>query len=222
MLLQYQKRELLQQMFFLSSSPLRTEADNWFLRELRGRYDTVLRYVATHPGCSNADLTDHLNQLGESQASQAGGYIKILRERYGMIERLLPVFASAKARSGRFYIRDNFLRAWLAALATPTASINFRPLPDLVDEADRRLREVEGQGFERLVRALYEERRALVGALILMVGTAVFSGTIMHVIEGHAQPEKFGTNEVKMKRMPSTDRRLRIAIVSVLISNCSS
>jgi voltage-gated potassium channel len=44
-----------------------------------------------------------------------------------------------------------------------------------------------------LSRALYEERRALVGALILMVGTAVFSGTIMHVIEGHAQPEKFGT-----------------------------
>lgn len=44
-----------------------------------------------------------------------------------------------------------------------------------------------------LSRALYEERRALVGALILMVGTAVFSGTIMHVIEGHAQPDKFGT-----------------------------
>lgn len=44
-----------------------------------------------------------------------------------------------------------------------------------------------------LSRALYEERRALVGALILMVGTAVFSGTIMHVIEGPAQPDKFGT-----------------------------
>jgi len=44
-----------------------------------------------------------------------------------------------------------------------------------------------------LSRALYEERRALVGALILMMGTAVFSGTIMHVIEGHAQPDKFGT-----------------------------
>lgn len=44
-----------------------------------------------------------------------------------------------------------------------------------------------------LGRALYEERRALIGALILMVGTAVFSGTIMHVIEGTAQPEKFGT-----------------------------
>ena len=42
-------------------------------------------------------------------------------------------------------------------------------------------------------RALYEERRALLGALVLMVGTAVFSGAIMHAIEGHAQPERFGT-----------------------------
>jgi voltage-gated potassium channel len=44
-----------------------------------------------------------------------------------------------------------------------------------------------------LGRALYEERRALIGALILMMGTAVFAGTIMHVIEAPAQPDKFGT-----------------------------
>lgn len=44
-----------------------------------------------------------------------------------------------------------------------------------------------------LGRALYEERRALVGAMILMIGTAVFSGTIMHLIEGAAQPKQFGT-----------------------------
>ncbi|MCE9521672.1 MAG: cyclic nucleotide-gated ion channel/potassium channel family protein [Alphaproteobacteria bacterium] len=42
-------------------------------------------------------------------------------------------------------------------------------------------------------RALYGERRALIGALVLMVGTAVFSGAIMHAIEVRAQPEKFGT-----------------------------
>lgn len=42
-------------------------------------------------------------------------------------------------------------------------------------------------------RALYGERRALIGALVLMLGTAVFSGAIMHAIEGRAQPEKFGT-----------------------------
>jgi voltage-gated potassium channel len=44
-----------------------------------------------------------------------------------------------------------------------------------------------------LSRALYDERRALIGAFILMVGTAVFSGAVMHAIEGQAQPEKFGT-----------------------------
>lgn len=44
-----------------------------------------------------------------------------------------------------------------------------------------------------LGRALYEERRALVGAMILMIGTAVFSGTIMYLIEGQAQPKQFGT-----------------------------
>lgn len=44
-----------------------------------------------------------------------------------------------------------------------------------------------------LGRALYEERRALIGAMILMIGTAVFSGTIMHVIEAEAQPKQFGT-----------------------------
>jgi voltage-gated potassium channel len=44
-----------------------------------------------------------------------------------------------------------------------------------------------------LSRALYEERRALTGALILMLGTAVFSGTVMHAIEGDAQPQTFGT-----------------------------
>lgn len=44
-----------------------------------------------------------------------------------------------------------------------------------------------------LGRALYEERRALVGAVILMMGTAIFSGAIMHVIEGQAQPRQFGT-----------------------------
>lgn len=44
-----------------------------------------------------------------------------------------------------------------------------------------------------LGRALYEERRALIGATILMIGTAVFSGTVMHLIEAEAQPKQFGT-----------------------------
>ena len=44
-----------------------------------------------------------------------------------------------------------------------------------------------------LSRALYEERRALSGALVLMVGTAIASGAVMHAIEADAQPKTFGT-----------------------------
>ena len=44
------RRTVLRSLFFSSSSPLRNEADNWFLRELRGRYDMVLQFLAKHPG----------------------------------------------------------------------------------------------------------------------------------------------------------------------------
>src|SRR5687767_2784907 len=43
------RRDLLRRIFFQSSAPLRGEAENWFLHELRGRYDLVLKFVATHP-----------------------------------------------------------------------------------------------------------------------------------------------------------------------------
>ncbi len=152
------RQTLLTRMFFSSSSPLRTEADNWFLHELRGRYDLVLKYVARHPGCSNADLNDHARSVDPSGEKQVGGYVKILRDRYRMIERLQPVFARPSEKNGRFYVGDNFLRSWLAALATPTASVSFRPLELLVAEAEKRLAEAEGHGFERLVGTLYQER----------------------------------------------------------------
>lgn len=150
--------ELLERMFFSSSSPLRNEADNWFLRELRGRYDLVLKYVATHPGCTNGDIDTHTRSVDSTSEKQVGGYIKILREKFRMIDRLQPIFAKPTARNGRFYITDNFLRSWLAALQTTTAAVHFRPLPQLVAESDARLAEAEGHGLERLVATLYQER----------------------------------------------------------------
>lgn len=50
-------------MFFESSSPLRTEAENWFLKELRGRYDVVLKFIARHNGCMHSDLQEHVRQV---------------------------------------------------------------------------------------------------------------------------------------------------------------
>lgn len=118
------RADLLRRMFFSSSSPLRGEADNWFLRELRGRYDMILQHLARHPGCSNADIEAAIAQVSRlGEAKQVGGYLKILTERYRMIERRSPIFAKTKARSGRYYIRDNFLRAWLSALQRPVSML---------------------------------------------------------------------------------------------------
>ncbi len=152
------REELLAGMFFRSSSPLRTEADNWFLSELRGRYDVLLKYIARRPGCSHGEIVGHVRELSPDSAEQAGGYLKILLEKYRMIERRLPVFASPRARRSRYYLRDNFLRSWLAALHSPVSAVNFRPEVELVRQADRRLVDAEGYGLERLVAQLYEER----------------------------------------------------------------
>ena len=82
----------------------------------------------------------------------------MLSERYQLIEKRLPVFAAQKARRSRYYLTDNFLRAWLAALAGPVAAVSFRPVDQPVADADQRLRDVEGRAFEKLVGVLYEER----------------------------------------------------------------
>jgi uncharacterized protein len=156
------RKPLLRSLFFSSSSPLRNEADNWFLRELRGRYDMILQYLARHPGCTNADIEAAMADLsGPGKVRQVGGYLKILSERYRMIERRLPIFSPPRARSGRYHIRDNFLRAWLSALQRPVSAVAFRPVDTLIDQADERLAEVEGYALEDLAGQLYEERSRL-------------------------------------------------------------
>lgn len=148
---------LLKALFFSSSSPLRGEADNWFLRELRGRYDMLLQYVARHPGCNNADIVAAISSLSPQEGKQAGGYLKTLTERYRMVERRLPIFASPRARTGRYYISDNFLRSWLMALQRPVSAIHFRPEDQLVAQADQLLMDAEGAALEALAGRLYEE-----------------------------------------------------------------
>ena len=154
-----ERGELLNKMFFGSSSPLRSEADNWTLRELRGKYDIVLKYIARHRGCMHGDLLAHVKEASqESSDEQVGSYIKILAEKYKIVDKKLPIFASAKAKKTRYYLADNFLRAWLAAVASQVAAINFRPIDDLVKNANERLFDVEGGSLEKLVATLYQER----------------------------------------------------------------
>jgi hypothetical protein len=152
------RRELLEKAFFASSSPLRTEADNWFLKELHGRYDVILKFVARHPGCAHGELLEYVRTVSEDTKEQVGGYLKVLIEKYRIIEKRLPIFAKQKEKKGRYYLTDNFLRAWLAALASPVSAMAFRPLDVVVRQADERLAEVEGPALEKLVATLYEER----------------------------------------------------------------
>lgn len=152
------RRTLLERAFFRSSSPLRTEADNWFLKELHGRYDVVLKFVARTPGCSHGELVEHVRQVSPGTDEQVGGYLKVLVERYGLIERRLPIFARDSAKRGRYYLTDNFLRAWLGALSSPISALNFAPAERLIAQADERLADLEGHALEKLVGQLYEER----------------------------------------------------------------
>ena len=149
---------LLRRIFFESSSPLRTEAENWFLRELRGRYDVVLKFVARNPGRMHNELVQAIREASGNPETQIGGYLKVLIERFRLIEKKLPVFAKPEAKRSRYYVTDNFLQSWLAALANPVSAIAFRPVEQLVQEADERLREIEGLALEKLAGRLYEER----------------------------------------------------------------
>ncbi len=44
-----------------------------------------------------------------------------------------------------------------------------------------------------LLDALYSERHALVGCFVILLGASLIVATLMHVVEGAVQPEKFGT-----------------------------
>jgi hypothetical protein len=152
------RRSLIRSMYFESSAPLRHEAENWFLHELRGRYDTVLKFVAKNPGMMHNELVKTIQHVSGEETGSIGAYLKTLTERYRLIERKLPIFAPDKARQGRYYVTDNFLSAWLAALASRVSAKGFRPVEQLVAEADEQLATVEGTGLEKLVGRLYEER----------------------------------------------------------------
>lgn len=156
--LKAQRQTILREMFFESSSPLRTEADNWFLHELKGKYDTVLKFVARHAGMMYNELVQSILSVSGEETKSIGGYLQVLTERYRLIERKLPVFSPDKARQGRYYVTDNFLSAWLAVLANRVSARAFRPLEQLVAEADQGLAEIEGVGLEKLAGQLYEER----------------------------------------------------------------
>lgn len=88
-----ERQTLLRRIFFESSSPLRAEAENWFLRELRGRYDVVLKFVTRNPGSKHNELVEAIRESTGSPDTQVGGYLAVLVERFRLIEKKLPIFA---------------------------------------------------------------------------------------------------------------------------------
>ncbi len=74
-----------------------------------------------------------------------------------MIERVNPIFAKDQGRKARYQITDNFLAAWLAAIARNVQLARIRPVDEAIARADDALKTHEGYAFEKLVRLALEE-----------------------------------------------------------------
>jgi uncharacterized protein len=148
-------RELLIRMFLRGSSPLSEEADTWFLRELRGRAVSILHYLADHPGCNHAELVSALNDPHDR--TPLGTHITRLVNGYAMVDKLQPVFSDSKSRNARYYITDNFLKAWLAVAKPAREAARLKPIEKALAPALSRLETLEGFAFEKLIRCLHTE-----------------------------------------------------------------
>jgi AAA+ ATPase superfamily predicted ATPase len=153
--------DLLRALFFEGPAPLREEGRAWLLDELRGRYDLFLRYIAEHPVCTHADIVAHAEQVKGDGDGQPGFYLRALEERFRLVSRRLPAFAKPGARLGRYVIDDNFLQAWLGAIADPIALSGVRPTDALIAVADARLTELDGRVLAQLAAWLLNERSRL-------------------------------------------------------------
>ena len=155
------RHDTLRALFFDSSSPLRDEASNWFLREMRGRVDTVLRIIAKHGPCPLGEIKADYGDAADSSDKQLGVYLQALIDRYRMIEKLAPIFSDPKkGRKARYAITDNFLMAWLKAIERNVNISRVQPIDIAVDRAATFIETVEGFTFEKMVRLLSEEMLA--------------------------------------------------------------
>lgn len=151
------RAQTLRRMFFDGASPLKDEAENWFLRELRGKYDSVLKLIAKAGPCSHGRLQEEYDRTGPGNASQLGAYLKVLIEKYQIIEKANPIFAAPKSRKARYRITDNFLNAWLSSIERSVHLARIRPIDESVERSSQYLETHEGYAFEKMIRLLTEE-----------------------------------------------------------------
>jgi AAA+ ATPase superfamily predicted ATPase len=193
------RQTTLRKLFFEGSSPLRDEADNWFLRELRGRYDSVLKLLAKEGACSYGELKAEYNRAGGGE-KQLGGYLHTLIERYRMVEKLHPIFAGDKARKARYVIADNFLAAWLKAIARNVQMARIQPMEKPVARADESLKTQEGHVFEKMIRQTMEESSRK--------GVGDFSLT--ETVRGYWNKTDASDIEIDIVALNKDDKRLRL------------
>ena len=149
--------EVLQRLFFEGTSPLKDEASNWFLGELRGRFESILRLLAKLQPCGHGTLEAEYIALGSAERAPLASYLKTLIERYRLVEARQPVFGKPGGRKARYALTDNFLSAWLAGIRRAVEFSRLRPAHEAVLRAEPGLIVHEGYAFEKAVRLLTEE-----------------------------------------------------------------
>ncbi len=149
--------QTLRQLFFEGPSPLKDEAANWFLSELRGSYESLLRLVAKHGPCPVGVLRAQYARAGSGDAPKLSPYLNTLIHRYEMVEKLQPIFATRAQRKARYAVRDNFLAAWLKAVGRNVRVARLQPLDGPLARCSELLAQHEGRTFEKAVRQLTVE-----------------------------------------------------------------
>lgn len=104
-----------------------------------------------------SELRAEYARAGGAGETQLGGYLKNLIERYEMVKKPGPVFATGQARKARYAITDNFLLAWLHAIQRNVRLSRVRPIHEPVARAEEMLKGHEGHTFEKMVHQLTEE-----------------------------------------------------------------
>ncbi len=151
------REDILRSLFFEGPSPLRDEAASWFLREVGGGYESILRLVAKHGPCALGQLRAEYSRAGSGDDKKLSAYLATLIDRYEMIEKLQPIFAPSGSRKARYQLRDNFLTAWLKAIGRSVSAARVQPVEQPLRRASERLATHEGLIFERLVRLGLQE-----------------------------------------------------------------
>lgn len=151
------RKNTIKNLFYDGTSPLKDEAENWFLKELRGRYDSILKIIADIGPCGHGELIAKYEEIGSKKNNQFGGYLETLVNKYRIVEKQQPIFASEGSRKARYQIVDNFLSSWLYALAQFAQLSKVQPAEKAAIKASEKLKALEGFLFEKMIKLLLIE-----------------------------------------------------------------